>query len=236
MMTMQISTPNLQTAYQSLSKKQKGIVMESILSDANFTRSKEWLRKYINGAYDKSEESVEKIGLATILSLGIEMPSSLPLRSSTKVIEPPVIHQVQSSEREKIIQTELNPSNESISQAPLPQGSVSVFDEILRKGMDSTSLSQVGQLWYQFSRACRASTFNKENPFNKMTELLSDTDCKDLLIADELRQLYLDHLNSTKEFSFLSAWELFGLKARFNYKVNPFQIIQNIIYTTKNSQ
>jgi hypothetical protein len=86
----------------------------------------------------------------------------------------------------------------------------------------------VGQAWLYFGRVCRKNSY--KNPFRMITELVVRAGkVKNIEGIEELIKLYQQHINSTKEYIYMAAWELFSQKARFIYCLNPFIVIQAII-------
>jgi hypothetical protein len=71
---------SLQSTYQSLGKKQKGLVIQEIISNPLFNKSKEWLRKYLTGAYHRIDEKVEVFALRAVKKIGVLPLTFLPFR------------------------------------------------------------------------------------------------------------------------------------------------------------
>ena len=224
----------LQSLYKVLSKKQKGQVIQEIISHPLFSKSKEWLRKYIAGSYQKMDETVEEIGIASLEKVGITVDTlDIPIVEMEEVLTPilvaPII-QIEApipplNSENLVIASRINAVNEN------------AFKQIIEEYSQSYSLSKVGVGWAKFGRLCRSLPFQKVNPFIKITELDSfSTYNKTVLEIAELTDIYLQNIHSHQEFSYMSAWELFSLKARFVYDVNPFLAIQTIIIHLKTPQ
>jgi hypothetical protein len=201
---------SLQSTYKSLGKKQKGLVIQEIISNPLFNKSKEWLRKYLTGAYNKIDEKVEVFGLEAVKKIGVSPLPFLPFRLNIESIN--------------------DVEKKSNSPPRLPSSrSKDLFQRIYDHNFDSLSISKVGQAWLRFGRVCRKD-LHKINPFRMITELVVKAGTvKNIEVIEELKKLYHQHINSNKEYIYMAAWELFSQKARFVYCLNPFIAIQAII-------
>lgn len=209
----------LKIAYKALSKKQKGIIIQAILSNQDFTKSKEWLRKYLSGAYNKLDEKVEEIGINALKKLGALPQTFSPFRLD----DFDCIKSKSSFESKK----------NSPIEKPKTQ-SFEVFQEIFDNHFNSFSNVKVGQAWFRFGRTC-CQNLSKINPFKIMTHLVQNEEKRvDIEVIEELKSLYELNINSTKEHIYMPAWELFSQKSRFVYSINPFRSIQSIIQNNLN--
>ena len=202
----------LHSTYKSLNKKQKGLIIQAIMAHQDFTKSKEWLRKYLVGAYPKLDVQVEKIGLEATTKIGVSTPSLLPFRL------------------DKLVKKEMS---FAVVEQPfsLENASKSVFQRIFDDNIYSNSVSKIGKAWIRFGRI-GTKGLHKINPFKIITHLIAglrNEDKDDFEMIDELKLLYNQHLNSTKEYLYLPAWELFSQKSRFIYFLNPFRAIKSVI-------
>lgn len=204
----------LQTTYKTLSKKQKGIVIQAIFVNQDFTKSKEWLRKYLTGTYKKQDEKVEEIGINALKKLGALPQTFSPFRL------------------DNLSKIEGKSSSEARTYLPKDKPKTQnfeVFQEIFNNHFNSFSNVKVGQAWFRFGRICHQD-LSKINPFKMITHLVQTEGKRaNIEVIEELKSLCDLHLNSTKEHIYMPAWELFSQKSRFVYALNPFRAIQSII-------
>lgn len=209
---------NLQNFYKLLSKKQKGVVIQEIISHQDFNKSKEWLRKYLAGAYERVEHKVEEIGLLALKKVNIE--------PAIQFLVPTVVS-------ENIIKLDEEVGLDLVMET-LPKVSVNMFKSIYEEYNNCQSSTKVGKGWLRFGRICRKK-LDKVNPFQKITELvINDEKIVKNKSIEELEILYNQNLYSEKDYLYITAWELFSQKSRFVYYVNPFRAIQSIIQNNLN--
>ncbi len=204
----------LKDAYQAQNKKQKSQFLQAILTHPEFKKGKEWLRKYLAGAYPKIDDLTEKI-CSEILNEG---SPSFPFRSI------------------ETIEVNLNVIQDKSVKYTLWGVEKAYFEQIIKENIDSKSSSTTGVAWIQFGRNC-TKDLHKINPFQLITELVSDCVFEDkILITNELIELYESYIDSKNHAEYLSAWEQFSLKARFIHFLNPFRVIMFIIKFKKNEK
>lgn len=208
----------LSETYAPLTKKQKGQFLEKILSNADFLKSKEWLRKYIAGAYQKIELDVEQLAASCAVDLGFTTVVTLPVVVTEQLTEPlpqqPKIEEVV-SEREK----------------EMP---VSEFEEILWAGLDARNSGMMGAKWIGFGRRCRMNLFTRTNPFQTAASLLENlqiTYPTELRTISLLDKLYKEALQELDYIKYTDRWEEFGQVARLEHQVNPFIYLHKLILT-----
>lgn len=207
----------LKETYAPLTKKQKGQLLEKILSKTDFQKSKEWLRKYIAGAYQKIEPDVEQLAARCAVELGFTTVVTLPVVDTELLPEPLPPQQ---------------PKMEEVVSEREEEMPVSEFEEILWAGLDATNSGMMGAKWIGFGRRCRMNLFARTNPFLTVASLLENleifypTELRNIPLLDKLYKEAKQELDYRK---YTVRWEEFGQVARLEHQINPFIYLHKLI-------